>query len=56
MDDVESITVNNGVGMPALGLGGFQTPPDETRVAVAAAFGSGYRHTFYLSPRPAAVP
>jgi diketogulonate reductase-like aldo/keto reductase len=30
--------------MPALGLGVFQTPPDETRDAVQAALGSGYRH------------
>jgi diketogulonate reductase-like aldo/keto reductase len=30
--------------LPALGLGVFQTPPDETRDAVQAALGSGYRH------------
>ncbi len=30
--------------MPALGLGVFQTPPDETRDAVRAALGAGYRH------------
>jgi diketogulonate reductase-like aldo/keto reductase len=29
--------------MPALGLGVFQTPPDETRDAVRSALGSGYR-------------
>ena len=29
--------------MPALGLGVFQTPPDETRDAVRAAIDSGYR-------------
>src|SRR5947209_10306803 len=40
---MESITLNNGVEMPALGLGVFQTPPDETRDAVRAALGSGYR-------------
>ena len=28
-----NITLNNGVEMPALGLGVFQTPPDETRQA-----------------------
>ena len=43
MDSVETITLNNGVEMPALGLGVFQTPPDETRDAVRAALGSGYR-------------
>ena len=36
--------LNNGVSMPALGLGVFQTPPDETRDAVRAALDSGYRH------------
>jgi diketogulonate reductase-like aldo/keto reductase len=30
--------------MPALGLGVFQTPPDETRDAVRAALSAGYRH------------
>jgi len=30
--------------MPALGLGVFQTPPDETRAAVEAALSAGYRH------------
>src|SRR5439155_20212498 len=39
----ETITLNNGVEMPALGLGVFQTPQDETRDAVRAALGSGYR-------------
>ena len=38
------IRFNNGLEMPALGLGVFQTPPDETRDAVAAALGAGYRH------------
>src|SRR5437762_1896010 len=37
-------TLNNGVEMPALGLGVFQTPPHETRDAVRAALGAGYRH------------
>jgi diketogulonate reductase-like aldo/keto reductase len=41
---METITLNNGVEIPALGLGVFQTPPDETRDAVAAALASGYRH------------
>lgn len=35
--------LNNGVEMPALGFGVFQTPPEETRAAVRAALGSGYR-------------
>src|SRR6266480_3140497 len=43
IDAMETVTLNNGVEMPALGLGVFQTPPDETRDAVRAALGSGYR-------------
>ena len=41
---MQTLTLNNGVQMPALGLGVFQTPPDETRAAVAAALDLGYRH------------
>jgi diketogulonate reductase-like aldo/keto reductase len=41
---MKTITLNNGVEMPALGLGVFQTPPDETRAAVDAALAAGYRH------------
>lgn len=41
---METLTLNNGVTMPALGLGVFQTPPEETRAAVTAALGAGYRH------------
>jgi diketogulonate reductase-like aldo/keto reductase len=44
MPDVSTVTLNNGVVMPALGLGVFQTPPDETRDAVSAALEAGYRH------------
>src|SRR2546426_1296779 len=40
---METITLNNGVEMPALGFGVFQTPPDETRDAVRAALGARYR-------------
>src|SRR6266480_2461807 len=43
IDAMDTVTLNNGVEMPALGLGVFQTPPDETRDAVRAALGSGYR-------------
>jgi diketogulonate reductase-like aldo/keto reductase len=39
-----ALTLNNGVTMPALGLGVFQSPPEETAAAVAAALSSGYRH------------
>jgi diketogulonate reductase-like aldo/keto reductase len=42
--EVPDIPLNNGVEMPSIGLGVFQTPPDETRSAVAAALDTGYRH------------
>jgi diketogulonate reductase-like aldo/keto reductase len=38
-----TITLNNGVELPTLGLGVFQTPPAETVAAVEAALASGYR-------------
>src|SRR4051812_37961755 len=41
---VPALKLNNGVTLPALGLGVFQTPPDETRDAVRAALDAGYRH------------
>jgi diketogulonate reductase-like aldo/keto reductase len=37
------ITLNNDVGMPPVGLGVFQSPPDETKAAVEAALNVGYR-------------
>jgi diketogulonate reductase-like aldo/keto reductase len=42
--EVPDITLNNGVEMPPIGLGVFQTPPEETRAAVAAALEAGYCH------------
>ena len=41
---LKNITLNNGVVMPAIGLGVFQTPPDATTDAVQAALQTGYRH------------
>ena len=41
---VELITLNNGVTMPSVGLGVYQTPPEETVAAVEAALEVGYRH------------
>ena len=38
------LTLNNGVTMPALGLGVFQSPPEETTAAVQTALATGYRH------------
>jgi diketogulonate reductase-like aldo/keto reductase len=37
------LTLNNGVQLPALGLGVFQTPPEQTAAAVEAAIARGYR-------------
>jgi len=41
---MDTLTLNNDIEIPALGLGVSQTPPDETRAAVEAALSSGYRH------------
>ncbi len=41
---VPVLELNNGVTMPALGFGVFQTPPDETIAAVTEALTVGYRH------------
>jgi len=41
---VPMLTLNNGMRMPAIGLGVFQTPPEETVAAVEAALATGYRH------------
>ena len=38
-----ALTLNNGVTMPALGVGVFQSPPEETTAAVEAALRDGYR-------------
>ena len=37
------LTLNNGVQMPALGLGVFQNPPEQTVSAVESAITQGYR-------------
>lgn len=39
-----TFTLNNGVSMPSLGFGVFQTPPDATATAVTEALRLGYRH------------
>lgn len=38
-----TITLNNGVEQPALGIGVFQTPPEQTQAAVEEALRIGYR-------------
>lgn len=40
---MNTITVNNGVEMPALGFGVFQTPPEQTVASVSEALRVGYR-------------
>jgi 2,5-diketo-D-gluconate reductase A len=42
--NVPLLKLNNGVEMPALGFGVFQTPPDETVAAGETALATGYRH------------
>ena len=42
--NVPLLKLNNGVEMPALGFGVFQTPPYETIAAVESALAAGYRH------------
>ncbi|RSM69442.1 oxidoreductase [Actinoplanes sp. ATCC 53533] len=44
MPTISHLRLNNGVELPAVGFGVFQTPPDETRTAVEAALSAGYRH------------
>src|ERR1700730_2506222 len=43
MTQTVDLTLNNGVEMPALGFGVFQTPPDVTANAVHTALETGYR-------------
>lgn len=42
-DTIPAITLNNGVLMPQIGFGVFQTPPEETERAVREALEVGYR-------------
>lgn len=42
--NVPHFTLDNGVEIPAIGLGVFQTPPAETTAAVLTALETGYRH------------
>lgn len=41
---IPNLTLNNGVELPPIGFGVFQTPPDETATAVEEALRVGYRH------------
>ena len=44
MTTIDNIKLNNGVQMPPIGLGVFQSPPDVTAEAVELALRVGYRH------------
>jgi diketogulonate reductase-like aldo/keto reductase len=41
--DITKLTLSNGVEMPALGLGVYQSGPEETLQAVSTALATGYR-------------
>lgn len=41
---ITNLTLNNGVELPAIGFGVFQSAPDETAAAVTEALRVGYRH------------
>ena len=40
---MEYVTLNNGVKMPVLGYGVYQTPPEQTEESVLDAIRVGYR-------------
>ena len=40
---MEYVTLNNGIKMPQLGYGVYQTKPSETEKAVSTALEVGYR-------------
>jgi len=42
--NTSTLTLNNGIEIPAIGYGVFQTPPEQTIAAVTAAVEAGYRH------------
>jgi 2,5-diketo-D-gluconate reductase A len=42
--EVPIIQLNDGVGLPQLGFGVFQVPPEDTEAVVAEALEAGYRH------------
>ncbi|MFF2372093.1 aldo/keto reductase [Agromyces sp. NPDC058110] len=44
MSNIPTLTLNNGVELPALGFGVYQSAPAETEAAVAEALRVGYRH------------
>jgi len=43
MSKFDYITLNNGIKMPIIGLGVYQTPPSDTKRCVLEALKLGYR-------------
>lgn len=43
MTSLEHLTLNNAMTLPPIGLGVYQTPPDETRVTAARLRGEELR-------------
>ena len=41
---IPTLSLNNGVTLPSIGFGVYQTPPEDTAQAVRSAFEAGYRH------------
>lgn len=41
---IPTLELNNGISIPSIGFGVFQTPPAETTIAVGEALKVGYRH------------
>lgn len=50
---MEYVTLNNGVKMPKLGYGVYQTPPEETEACVSEA--SAPATAALIRPRPTAM-
>ena len=48
----EYFTLNTGAKIPAVGLGTWQSGPDEVRIAVRTALEAGYRHMYPLPSHP----
>jgi hypothetical protein len=53
---IPTFSLNNGVAIPTLGFGVFQSSPDETAVTVETALSTGYRHIDSALPAAAGGP
>ena len=52
---MEYVTLNNGVKMPKLGFGVYQTPADETERCVSECMDVKYPFSFIAAKSPGAV-